>query len=424
MVTEVKLSAKRWWYLMPAIFITYSLAYLDRANYGFAAAAGIEDDLGISKSTSSLIGALFFLGYFFFQIPGSIYAVKKSIRKLITVSLFLWGVCATLTGLIHSVPLLMVIRFILGVVEAAVMPAMLIYISNWFTKSERSKANTFLILGNPITVLWMSIVSGYLIDSYGWREMFIIEGFPAVIWAVVWWCIIRDKPHEVNWLTTEEKTDIQTALDAEQSGIKPVPNYFSAFKSKSVLLLSFTHFLWNIGVYGFIMWLPSIIKNAGESLNIVKVGYLSAMPYLAAIILMLAGSYFSDKLQNRKLFIWPLQLIAGISFLISYVIGSDYFWISYSLLIVAAACMYAPYGPFFALIPELLPKNVSGASTGLINSFGALGSFVGAWVVGYLNGVTGDNDASFTLMAFSLIIAASLIFLLKHNVTRGDNHNS
>ncbi|EGA3983897.1 MFS transporter, partial [Escherichia coli] len=60
MVTEVKLSAKRWWYLMPAIFITYSLAYLDRANYGFAAAAGIEDDLGISKSTSSLIGALFF----------------------------------------------------------------------------------------------------------------------------------------------------------------------------------------------------------------------------------------------------------------------------------------------------------------------------------------------------------------------------
>ncbi|HCQ9157082.1 TPA: MFS transporter, partial [Escherichia coli] len=160
------------------------------------------------------------------------------------------------------------------------------------------------------------------------------------------------------------------------------------------------------------------------SLNIVKVGYLSAMPYLAAIILMLAGSYFSDKLQNRKLFIWPLQLIAGISFLISYVIGSDYFWISYSLLIVAAACMYAPYGPFFALIPELLPKNVSGASTGLINSFGALGSFVGAWVVGYLNGVTGDNDASFTLMAFSLIIAASLIFLLKHNVTRGDNHNS
>ncbi|HFN3808391.1 MFS transporter [Escherichia coli] len=232
-----------------------------------------------------------------------------------------------MTGLIHSVPFLMVIRLFL-VLSKLQSCLQCLYISNWFTKSERSKANTFLILGNPITVLWMSIVSGYLIDSYGWREMFIIEGFPTVIWAVIWWCIIRDKPHEVNWLTTEEKTDIQTALDAEQSGIKPVPNYFSAFKSK-IVLLSFTHFLWNIGVYGFIMWLPSIIKNADESLNIVKVGYLSAMPYFAAIILMLAGSYFSDKLQNRKLFIWPLQLIAGISFLISYVMGSDYFWISY-----------------------------------------------------------------------------------------------
>lgn len=57
-----KLPARRWWYLMPIIFITYSLAYLDRANYGFAAAAGIETDLGITKGTASLIGALFSSG--------------------------------------------------------------------------------------------------------------------------------------------------------------------------------------------------------------------------------------------------------------------------------------------------------------------------------------------------------------------------
>ena len=67
------------------------------------------------------------------------------------------------------------------------MPAMLIYISNWFTKSERSRANTFLILGNPVTVLWMSVLSGYLIQALGWREMFILEGLPAVLWAFYWW---------------------------------------------------------------------------------------------------------------------------------------------------------------------------------------------------------------------------------------------
>lgn len=165
MMTTKKLAVQRWWYLMPIIFITYSLAYLDCTNYGFAAASGIEVDLGISKGTSSLIGALFFLGYFFFQVPGSIYAIKRSVRELIFVSLFLWGLCAAATGLVNNIPMLMVIRFILGVVEAAVMPSMLIYISTWFTKEERSRANTFLVLGNPVTVLWMSIVSGYLINS-------------------------------------------------------------------------------------------------------------------------------------------------------------------------------------------------------------------------------------------------------------------
>ncbi|RKR45823.1 MFS transporter [Paraburkholderia sp. BL17N1] len=185
---------QRWWYLMPIIFITYSLAYLDRANYGFAAAAGIDRDLGITHGTSSLIGSLFFLGYCLFQVPGAIYAQRNSVKKLIFFSLILWGLCAAATGMVSNIPMLMVLRFVLGVVEAAVMPSMLMYISRWFTRSERSRANTFLILGNPVTVLWMSVVSGYLVRSFGWREMFVIEGVPALIWAVVWWFTVKDRP--------------------------------------------------------------------------------------------------------------------------------------------------------------------------------------------------------------------------------------
>src|SRR5476651_272966 len=94
-----RFAIKRWLYLIPLIFITYSLAYLDRANYGFAAASGIEQDLNISKGTSSLIGSLFFLGYFFFQVPGAIYAQRYSVRKLVFCSLILWGFCAMATGL-------------------------------------------------------------------------------------------------------------------------------------------------------------------------------------------------------------------------------------------------------------------------------------------------------------------------------------
>ncbi len=404
----------RWWHIMPIVFITYSLAYLDRANYSFAAAAGINEDLGITKGMSSLLGSLFFLGYFFFQIPGAIYAEKRSVRKLIFLCVLLWGACATLTGLVSNIPMLIIIRFTLGVVEAAVMPAMLIYISNWFTKSERSRANTFLILGNPVTVLWMSVLSGYLIQALGWREMFILEGFPAVLWAFYWWKTARDKPQQVDWLTQQEKDDLNEIMVNEQKNIKPVRNYAEAFKSKNVILLCAQYFCWSIGVYGFVLWLPSIIRGA-SNMGMVETGWLSSVPYLAATIAMITVSWLSDRMQNRKLFVWPMLLIGAICFLGSFLLGTDNFWLSYTLLVIAGASMYAPYGPFFAIIPEMLPKNVAGGAMALINSMGALGSFIGSWVVGYLNGATGSPGASYIFMGSALFVSVLLTIIVKPN---------
>ncbi|AWO77146.1 MFS transporter [Serratia marcescens] len=411
-MNKATVAAKRWWYIMPIVFITYSLAYLDRANFSFASAAGINEDLGITKGMASLLGALFFLGYFFFQIPGAIYAERRSVKKLIFWCLILWGGCASLTGVVSNIPMLAAIRFILGVVEAAVMPAMLIYISNWFTKSERSRANTFLILGNPVTVLWMSVVSGYLIHAFGWREMFIIEGIPAVIWAFCWWVLAKDKPAQAGWLSADEKQALQQQLDEEQKGIKAVRNYGEAFRSRNVILLCVQYFAWSIGVYGFVLWLPSILRS-GMQMGMVEAGWLSAVPYLAATIAMVVVSWASDKMQNRKLFVWPLLLIGALAFFGSYAVGANHFWISYGLLVVAGAAMYAPYGPFFAIIPEMLPKNVAGGAMALINSMGALGSFFGSWFVGYLNGATGSPAASYMFMAIALVVAVVLTLIVK-----------
>ncbi|TCW79524.1 MFS transporter [Burkholderia sp. SRS-46] len=401
-------AVQRWWYLMPVIFITYSLAYLDRANYGFAAAVGIDKDLGITHGTSSLIGSLFFLGYCLFQVPGAIYAQRNSVKKLIFVSLILWGLCAAATGLVSNIPMLMVLRFVLGMVEAAVMPSMLIYISRWFTRSERSRANTFLILGNPVTVLWMSIVSGYLVRSFGWREMFVIEGLPALAWAIVWWLTVKDRPADATWMTDAEKAELDARLRSEQAHIAPVRDYKAAFRSSVVLKCSAVHALWSIGVYGFIMWLPSILKTA-SNIDIVSIGWLAAIPYVAAIILMLLASWLSDKTRNRKLFVWPLLLVGTIALMASYMVGGAHFWLSFTLLIVAGATMYAPYGPFFALVSELIPSNVLGGAIGIVNSSGALGAFVGSWVVGYLNGATGGPSSSYIFMAAALLLSVILM---------------
>jgi sugar phosphate permease len=409
---ETRLSSRRWYKLVPIVFITYSLAYLDRANYAFGAAGGMADSLGITPSTSALLGALFFLGYFFFQVPGARYAEKKSAKRLVFWSLIFWGALASLTGVVSDVRALMAIRFLLGVVESAVMPAMLVFLSHWFTSKERSRANTFLILGNPVTVLWMSVVSGYLVQSVGWRWMFILEGIPAVLWAFVWWRLADDYPRQARWLSEEEKSAVEAALADEQARMKPVKDYREAFRSPTVVKLALQYFFWSIGVYGFVIWLPSILKGASNA-GIVAAGWLSAVPYLLAVVAMLLASYWSDRSGKRKVFVWPCLLVGMLAFYGSFAIGPSNFWLSYALLVIAGGAMYAPYGPFFAIIPELLPRNVAGGAMALINSMGALGSFVGAYLVGYLNGATGSPDASYFFMASSLLIAALLTLLVE-----------
>jgi sugar phosphate permease len=238
--------------------------------------------------------------------------------------------------------------------------------------------------------------------------MFIIEGLPALAWAVVWWFTVKDRPADAPWMTDAEKTELDARLKVEQAHIAPVRDYKAAFRSSVVLKCCAIHALWSVGVYGFIMWLPSILK-AASTIDIVSVGWLTAVPYLAAIILMLLMSWLSDKTRNRKLFVWPLLLVGTIALVASYMVGGSNFWISFALLVLAGATMYAPYGPFFALVPELVPSNVLGGAIGFINASGALGAFLGSWVVGYLNGATGSPSASYIFMAAALLLSVILM---------------
>src|ERR1700722_13515537 len=292
------LPTSRWWRLIPIVFITYSLAYLDRANFGFGMAAGLQKDLAINTDQSSWLSALFFLGYFFFQIPG-VYAAVRSARLLIFWSLLLWGALATATGIVTSLRWLMLIRFLLGVVEGAVFPSMLVLLSRWFVRSERSRANSLLIFGNPVTIIWMSIASGYLIKALGWRWMFILEGIPAIAWAFCWLYLVEDHPEKAIWMSPQESAALQTTLSDEQHRITPVRNFFAACRSPAVWVLCLIYALWSLGVYGFVLWLPSILLHA-PGVNIIGIGWLAAIPYFLAIIAMMVTSWFSDTSGNRK----------------------------------------------------------------------------------------------------------------------------
>jgi len=408
---------KRWLYIMPVVFVTYSLAYVDRANYGFGAAAGLADSLKITSAQSALLGSLFFLGYFVFQIPGAAYARKRSARLLIGLALASWGILASLTGVITQYWVLAIDRFLLGAAESFILPGMLILLTKWFTKSERSRTNTLLILGNPVTVLWMSAVTGYIIKAFGWQMTFVIEGLPSVLWGIIWFLVIRDSPEKTSWVSTESTTKLSEVLAKEQATLPKVANLSSAYRNPNVILLCMQYFLWSVGVYGFVLWLPVMIKG-GSSQGIGMTGLMSAIPYACAIVLMLLVSYFSDRTAKRTRYVWPFLILAGAAFFGSYLTAGQNFWTSFSFLIVAGGAMYAPYGPFFAIIPEMMPSNVSGEVTALVNSLGALGSFAGSYLVGWLQGYTGSSKAGYLLMSIALTLAGLLILPLKAEAHR------
>jgi len=397
---------------MPVVFVTYSLAYLGRSNFGFGAAAGLAKSLNITESRAAFLAAAFFLGYFLFQVPAATYAVRRSATRLVFFALISWGIFSSLTGVIRAYWLLVVDRALLGVAESLILPSMLILLANWFTRAERSRANAILILGNPVTVTWMAAVTGYLIRAVGWQMTFILEGIPSVLWAFVWVLVARDRPTQAGWLPEESSAQLTSALAREQATLPQYKNLGATLRVPGVMILCLQYLTWSFGIYALVLWIPEMIRS-GSARGIGLVGMLSAPPFLLGVVLMLVVASWSDRAQHRKLFVWPFLMLSGLALFCSFEAATHNFWIAYSALIVAGGLMYAPYGPFFAIMPEMLPSNVSGEVTALVNSFGALGGFLGTWLVGWLQAVTGNSRAGYLSMSLSLILAGALTLCLK-----------
>ena len=198
------------------MFVTYSLAYLDRSNFSIAVAGGMKEDLDITAGVSRWSG----------RSSSSATSPSRSrahLRRapqrqgLIFWSLIAWGVLASLQGLLTSPWALIVVRFSVGVVEAAVLPAMVILLATG-SPAERGRANTFLILGNPVTVLWLSAVSGYLVEATCWRGMFIIEGMPADHLGLRLPALSRTSRATRSGWTRGRAQHVEAGIAAEQAG--------------------------------------------------------------------------------------------------------------------------------------------------------------------------------------------------------------
>ena len=228
------------------------------------------------------------------------------------------------------------------------------------------------------------------------------------------------------WLSPAARADLETVLDHEQRRLPQFANFWIAFRQPNVLRLSVNYFFWSLGIYGFVLWLPVVIRNSTRT-GMGTTGLVAALPYLVSVMVMVVVSHYSDRSSQRQKYVWPLLMLGGIALAGSFFSVDRSFPVAYACLIVAACCMYAPYGPFWAMVPELLPRNVVGETMALINCIGALGGFFGTWLVGVLQTFTGSSAAGFLLMSLSLILAGGFLLAVKplqtiHLGLEGDAH--
>jgi sugar phosphate permease len=408
-----KLSAGRWIHIIIPTILVYIVAYMDRANISFAIAGGMDSALGLSATFAGLASGIFFIGYLVLQVPGGMIAERGNAKKYIAWTIIAWGVVATLTGFVQNEWELLGLRFLLGVVEGGLMPAILAILSHWFTNEERGRANGYFYINIAIANIITGPISGWLIQFYNWREVFIVEGIVSLALIVVWLPLITNKPEDAKWLTQEEKDQLKARIAEEQEIMRENHGRRMAFKDifvdSNLWKLVLIYFCYQAGAYGFSLWLPTIVKSLTNQ-GMGNVGLLTAIPYVALAIGFVVFSVLSDRNHNRKLYTAIPLIGFALCLILSLEFKADVI-VSFMFLVFCGFFFQSAAPIFWAIVPSLYPDDVAGGARGIIGGIGNLGGFLGPYIVGLLISQT-HGDTSIGLYGMSFILFVGFLITL------------
>jgi MFS family permease len=391
---------------------------MDRINVGVAIPA-MAKDLHFSPTLAGAAFGIFFWGYLILQIPGGHLAERWSAKRIVTVLLVLWGGCAILTGFVRNTGELLAVRFALGVFEGGVWPATLVLLAHWFPREERARANNLWMLCLPVAAIIVSPISGWILATThdNWHILFWAEGIPPLIWALIWWFAVSDRPKDAKWLPAAQRESLERRLAAEAATTdRPhLDTYRRAFTNPATWLLVIIYFFSTIPGYGISSFFPSLLKK--EGLGIGWVGVLTALPFVAAVVGLVVLGYLSDRTLRRRMFVVISMLVLGAGLIAGALLHQVSAALMIVIFIVAGFGLYAYLGPFWAMVTQILPAKTAGGSMGLINALGNLGGFTGPFVVGYLDARSGNFVWGFAFLGISAIVVAVLTSFL--NVREG-----
>jgi MFS transporter, ACS family, tartrate transporter len=403
--------------LLPFVFLLYVVNYIDRINVSFANLR-MSADLGFSDRVYGLGVGFFYLSYILLEIPGAIIAERWSPRRWLARIMITWGAVTALTGLIQTVPQFYLARFLLGAAEASFLPAILVYLTRWFSLRDRSRASACLFAALPVASLVGSPLAGVLLGVQwlglvGWRWLFILEGLPAVALGVITLVYLTERPANARWLAESERKWITNEIAAEVQAIKGnrQPTVLEAFGDPRIVRLAGVYLLVITGALANIYWIPTFLKRLSGS-SITTVTSLLMVPAIIGLVGTLVNGWHSDKTAERRWHAAAPLLAAGAMYCCVILFRADVTLAILSLLL-GSGILYSFYPVFWALPTMVLSETAAAASFALIVSVSQLGGVIGPYIIGFLNDKTHSLTPSFAFIGLLYLAAGMLVLRTK-----------
>ncbi|MCJ1697786.1 MFS transporter [Rathayibacter caricis] len=401
--------------VLPILMIGMFVSYIDRANLGVIAGP-LSMDLGLTAASFGLAAGFFYIGYLLFEIPSNMLMSKVGARVWLARIMISWGVVTIAMAFMQNEATLFIMRFLLGLAEAGYSPGTVLFLALWCPTRLLPKALSLLNLAVPVALAIGSVVTSsiLLMDGIagiaGWRWVFVIEGIPAVILAVVIFFVLPSSPAKATWLDADEKAyiveHVTQSANADAHHLKQIPN---ALRRGSLWAFALTYFCILIGFWSITYFLPTIVREQFQ-LDVVGAGFVSAIPWLISAVVMFLIVRSVSRTGERRLHLTLPLVAAAIGLLVGVLSGNPY--LSLLGISLAAAGFFAVLSTFQATVAQVYAGALAAVSIALVNSVGNTSGLVGPYVLGYLTDVTGSTSAGLLVMSGFFAIAAVLTYAL------------
>ena len=380
------------WRLLPLILLSYLICYMDRSNISFA---------------SVLLLARF------------------GARRWIARIMLTWGLISIGTMFVRTPVQFYAIRFLLGVAEAGFFPGVMLYLSNWYPNRWRGRAVSRFYIAAPLGTVLMGAFAGALLglDGWmglkGWQWLFLMEGLPAVLMALLLLLYLPDAPGTVRWLSNEEKSWVMRALAADGAsrdistrGMSD-HDFFRALLHPLVLAIGLAVALSFACSNAVIFSGPKLLLDA-TGWTMTKVGFLVSLSGVAATAAMLAFGWNSDRCRERYL---HLTVAIGISALCAETMAlaiSPLMTVLGYFLFVVVALNIGMLG--ILIVADDLNPSARVVGFAAMNTIAQIGSFVGPSLWGLAADRTGGFQFGLSFIPFVMVAAAGIVLAKRRRV--------